>query len=230
MGARYSAYPPLLATPKANANKAGDGEEILSFHIDHALGGQSDTSKYSCPDLVKTDNIFNCTKPGRLRLPTSEDGKTLSHDDRFGIAFSPGTGIVIHKDLHDMLSDRVKSPIIPCAPHQKTFYMPTETNPTRYIDILGETLFPFALREWHNWGYYIHFRVKVLVTIAEIPLVEPNFSSHDRALAWSGIRLADSEFEGSLVQAMYRIGGKGSKPMYRVKVEEGPTAGKTQTV
>ena len=129
-----------------------------------------------------------------------------------------------------MLSDRVKSPIIPCAPHQKTFYMPTGSNPTRHIDILGETLFPFALREWHNWGYYIHFRVKVLVTTGEIPLVEPNFSLHDRALAWIGIELIESDFRGSLVQAMHRIGGKGSKPMYRVKIEQGPMAGGTQTV
>jgi hypothetical protein len=210
---------------------AGDGEEICvkGFHVDHTKGEHLGTTGYRTTQSVKSDNQFNCMKAGWLRIPSKDDGKELGHDSVFGVVFSPGKGIVIHKELYDSLSESVKSPVTPWAGGNQ-FHMGTPLNPIRRLNIIGETVFPFALREWHNWGYYIHFNVNALVTDSELPVIEPNSSLKERALAWIGIDLEEPRQGGSLVQLAYRAGGKGSKPLYWVKIKAGPLAGRNEAV
>lgn len=59
--------------------------------------------------------------------------------------------------------------------------MSTEANPSMFLDIPGKTFIAFAMRERYNWGYYIHFRFKALVTTIEMPLILPNFELSLRA-------------------------------------------------
>ncbi len=204
-------------------------EEVRNVYIDHTRGRHNVTSQYQVLGLVETDNKFNCIKPGWLNLCSFEEDKDRTHDNNFGIVFSPGKGIVIHKDLYDKLAEPEKSPLKP-SKQGTSFHMGTSEQPLQRLDIIGETIFPFAVKEWHNWGYHIHFKVRPLVTTSELPRIEPNFSGQQRSLAWIGIEFADPPMGGSLVHAASRIGSKGRKPVYRVIVEGGELAGSTEDI
>ena len=156
-----------------------------NFDIDQSLKS-IDSSMFHLHETLTQNGKWSCTKTGWLSIP-AEEARNVTADDDFPILFSPGQGVIIHKDLYDMIPEPLKAPIV-VGKTLTAFHMPTKEDMTNRLKVVGETYFPFYLEDIPRL-IWTHFNVKALVVTSELPNLSPSYSRKMRPLMWVGVGL-----------------------------------------
>ena len=166
-------------------------KNTLSYQLSHPIG------------LVPSE--YKSTRTGWLKLPTPDAEEHIPDQYftacQFGISFTPGAGAIIHKDLFDRLSsDATFKSINPeygwdendrkgsfrfRSSQWLKFSMPLYSSYAPELEIIGETIFSFALRRAEPKQPFIICKVKAVVTSTPLPL-ELNHTGEPQ-LMWIGV-------------------------------------------
>ena len=181
-------------------------------------------------------NEYNTTRTGWVVLPTQDAqghySDELFGECRFGIAFTPGEGAIIHQDLYDRISSADKTKIRPLkleagwdgsgrygnlyhrTPGWLTFGMPITDEYVPELEIIGETAISFGIRRAQPGEPFVVCKVKALVTTTPLPAELNGISGPEATpLAWIGVGMEERFFRDEEPLSLFRYDN--SKQGYR---------------
>ena len=171
--------------------RGSEAQTPVAFDIDQSTK-DIDTDDFELYEALQDHGRWACTKTGWFSKPDPEDGN-IPADEEFAIILSPGEGVIINFDLFYKLPfGKIYIGKLKYLPekneyHGYKFPMPTVQDPDAHIIIMGESYIPFFMEENVTGNDWTSFNAKVLLTHNELPILEPNYSSHARPLMWIGV-------------------------------------------